>query len=290
MTKSIIITGATGYLGFNFLKKFLEMNYNVCVLKRQTSDVAKIKLLSNNIKFYDNDELSIIQMFKDNEVEMIIHFSTLYGRKGESMFQIKEANLDFPLLLLKYALRNNVKYFINTGTSLPHLTNQYSLFKNQFSECLEFYSFKITTINILLEHFYGPEDEDSKFISSMIGKMKNNIDEIELTEGIQLRDFIFIEDVIDAYLFIIRNLNKFEAYSNLPLGSGSVVTIREIVETIKRITCSKSELLFGKIPMRENELMKSDADISILKNLGWFPKFNLDEGLKIVIDSYNKKN
>lgn len=288
MSKSIIITGATGYLGFKFLKRILESNYNICVLKRETSDISKIKLLSEDIKFYNNDEASINKMFKQNDVEIIIHFSTLYGRKGETIFEIKEANLDFPLLLLKYAIDYEVKYFINTGTSLPYLTNQYSLFKNQFSECLDFFSSKIVSINILLEHFYGPDDDESKFISSMIGKMKKNVVEIELTEGTQLRDFIFIEDVINAYLCIIGNINNFSGFNVLPLGSGETVSIRKIVETIKDVSESKSNLLFGKIPMRENELLCSDADISKIKSLGWYPKFNLSEGLKLTVESYKK--
>ncbi|MFD1601604.1 NAD-dependent epimerase/dehydratase family protein [Flavobacterium artemisiae] len=286
MSKSIIITGATGYLGFKFLKHLLKDNFNICIIKRPTSDISKLRDLSKNIKFYNNDDISICNLFFENSVETIIHFSTLYGRKGETLFEIKDANLDFPLILLKYAIDNNVKYFINTGTSLPYLTNQYSLFKNQFAECLDFFSSKIVTLNILLEHFYGPDDEDSKFITSMIGKMKNNIANIELTAGTQLRDFIFIEDVINAYMCLLDNLDKFKGYNVLPLGSGEVVTIRTIVETIKKESGSDSNLLFGKIPMRENELLCSDADISKLKSLGWYPKFNLTEGIKLTVASY----
>ena len=288
MNKNIIITGATGYLGFKFLNRLIEDGFNVCVVKRKSSNVSKIELLTENIKFYNNDELSIIQMFQENKVDMIVHFSTLYGRKGETILEIKDANLDFPLLLLKHAISNNVNYFINTGTSLPYLTNQYSLFKHQFAECLEFFSSKITTINILLEHFYGPDDEDSKFITSMIGKMKSNVADIELTEGNQLRDFIFIEDVISAYLCVLNNITKFAGFNVLPLGSGETVTIRKIVETIKEVSGSTSNLLFGKVPMRENELMRSDADISKLKNLGWSPKYNLNAGLKLTVELYKK--
>lgn len=286
MSKNIIITGATGYLGFKFLKKLIEDGFNVCVVKRKSSDISKIEFLSKNIKFYDNDELSIVKMFEENEFEMVIHFSTLYGRKGETIFEIKDANLDFPLLLLKHSIDNNVKYFINTGTSLPYLTNQYSLFKNQFSECLEFFSSKITSVNVLLEHFYGPDDEDSKFVTSMIAKMKRNVIDIELTEGIQLRDFIFIEDVISAYLCLIDNMPNFKGFNVFPLGSGETVTVRKIVETIKEVSNSTSNLLFGKVPMRENELMCSDADISKLKKLGWNPKYTLNEGLRLTVESY----
>lgn len=286
MNKTIVITGATGYLGFKFLKNILKANYNICVLKRETSDISKIKDLSGDINFYNSDESGIHQMFVENNVEMIIHFATLYGRKGETIFEIKEANLDTPLLLLQYAIEHGVKYFINTGTSLPYLTNQYSLFKNQFSECLEFFSSNIVTINILLEHFYGPDDDDSKFISSMIGKMKRNVLEIQLTAGTQLRDFIFIEDVLSAYLCVINNIDKFSGFNVLPLGSSETVSIRKIVETIKEVSGSKSDLLFGKVAMRENELLCSDADISKLKSLGWSPNYTLNEGLKLTVESY----
>lgn len=289
MNKVILLTGATGYLGSRILKKLVYDNYRICVVKREQSNISKIQSISENIKFYNNDEVSLQNLFRENKIDIIIHFATLYGRKGETLFQIKEANLDLPLLILKFALENSVKYFINTGTSLPYLTNHYSLFKNQFSECLEFYSSKITSLNILLEHFYGPKDDKSKFISGIIGKMHDEFSEIELTEGIQLRDFIFVDDVVDAYSFMITNISKFEGFVNLPLGSGEVVTIRQIVEKIKELIGSNTNLLFGKIPMRENELMKSNADIQILNNLGWYPKFNLLEGLKITIQSHDNK-
>lgn len=283
--KTILLTGATGYLGSRLLSKLLKAGYAVCIVKRESSSLKQLQEFKGNFNFYNNDKDSIERLFHENTVDLIIHMATAYGRKGESMLEIKSTNFDFPLVVLKNAIEYKVKYFINTGTSLPYLTNQYSLFKNQFSECLEFFSAQITTVNILLEHFYGPGDDDTKFITSIIHKMKTNVAKIPLTAGIQIRDFIFVEDVLDAYFMIIKNLNKFNGYTNLPLGSGEGVTIREIVERIKKQSKSESDLQFGIVPMRENELMKSDADISILKALGWYPKYSLEKGLKITIDS-----
>jgi CDP-paratose synthetase len=282
--KTILLTGATGYLGSRLLEKLLQQNYTVIIVKRKTSSFEKIKELAN-IKFYNNSEADIKQLFEENNIDLILHLATLYGRKGETLMEIKNANLDFPLLLLNYALENDVKYFINTGTSLPFLTNQYALFKNQFAECLQFFNNKITSINILLEHFYGPGDDSSKFITAMIHKMKENVKEIQLTAGIQIRDFIYTEDVLNAYLTMIDSLNKFKGYNVVPLGSGETCTIREIVELIKLYSKSDSELQFGAIPMRDTELMKSDADISILKELGWKPKYSLKQGLELTVDS-----
>lgn len=283
--KTILLTGATGYLGSRLLSKLLKDDYAVCIVKRESSSLKQLLGLKGNLSFYNNDKDDIERLFHENKVDLIIHMATAYGRKGESMLEIKSTNFDFPLMILKNALEHKVKYFINTGTSLPYLTNQYSLFKNQFSECLEFFAAQITVVNILLEHFYGPGDDDTKFITSIIHKMKTNVTEIPLTAGTQIRDFIFVEDVLDAYFMIIKNLNKFNGYTNLPLGSGEGVTIREIVEHIKRQSKSESDLQFGIVPMRENELMKSDADISILKAMGWYPKYSLEKGLEITIDA-----
>lgn len=166
------------------------------------------------------------------------------------------------------------------------MTNHYSLFKSQFSEWLNYFSSQIVTINLLLEHFYGPDDDDSKFVTAMIGKMKKNVPDIELTAGTQLRDFIFIDDVISAYRCVIGNISLFSGFTDVPLGSGETVSIRNLVEIIKESSKSQTRLLFGSIPMRKTELLCSNADISILQNLGWTPKFSLNEGIKKTIDSY----
>jgi len=283
--KTVLLTGATGYLGGKLLEKLLLKNYSVCIIKRESSSLEKFEGLPGNFKFYNNDEESISKLFVENSIDFIIHMATAYGRKGESLQEIKAANLDFPLRILHYAMEHEVKFFLNTSTSLPKFTNQYALFKKQFSECLEFFTQQITSINVLLEHFYGPDDDNSKFVTSIIQKMKSNVKEIPLTVGTQIRDFIFVEDVLNAYLTIIDHADSFIGYNNVPLGSGEGVTIRSIVEMVKELSDSSTVLQFGAVAMRENELMKSDADISILKQLGWQPGYSLKEGLGITINS-----
>ncbi len=288
LINNIVITGATGYLGSRLVKRLLENGYKIHVVKRPSSIINEISSLSDNIFFYDSNPESLDTLFKKNDIDLVIHTATLYGRKGETISQIKEANLDFPFSILERAIDAEVPYFINTGTSLPYLTNQYSLFKHQFAECLEFFSKRIVSINILLEHFYGPNDDESKFISNMINKMRRNVPEIPLTLGTQSRDFIYIDDVLDAYILIINKISRFKFFNNVPLGTGKAETIRSVVETIKEISNSISHLNFGAIDMRDNELLKSDADISVLKQLNWYPKYSLREGLNIIISDSKK--
>lgn len=286
--KKVLITGSTGYLGSRLLKKLLARGYDVCVVKRVDSNIQQHVDLTGNIAYYNNDKSSINRLFSDHKIDLIIHMATAYGRKGELIEEIKDTNLDFPLNILIAALAAKVPYFINTGTSLPFLTNQYALFKNQFAECLQFFDSKITTINVLLEHFYGPGDDASKFITGMIVKMLSNVEKIDLTAGTQIRDFVFIEDVLDGYMSVIDHLMEFNGFTNLPLGSGIGITIKEVVEQIKDLSESTSRLNFGAIKMRDNELMHSDADLSLLKSFGWNPKYEIKEGLRLTIMEKNE--
>ena len=73
---------------------------------------------------------------------------------------------------------------------------------------------EIKTINMQLEHFYGPGAGDANFISAMINRLIHNDPRIDLTLGEQKRDFIYIDDVVDAYLEVLKAEYKIQdAYS-----------------------------------------------------------------------------
>ncbi len=71
-----------------------------------------------------------------------------------------------------------------------------------------------------------------------------------------------------------------EGFVTLDCGSGRAVSIREFVETIHHVTGSRSELRFGALPYRENEIMLSQADPAALRALGWDPQVSLEQGIK----------
>ena len=129
---------------------------------------------------------------------------------------------------------------------------------------------------------YGPDDDESKFTSYIINSCSKNDAEIKLTLGEQKRDFIYIDDVVFACQLLLSHKQdkEFEEYQ---LGSGVPVTIREFVETVHKLTKSRSLLRFGALDYRENEVMHSVANVESLTALGWKPRNNLVDGLKKVI-------
>jgi nucleoside-diphosphate-sugar epimerase len=146
---------------------------------------------------------------------------------------------------------------------------------------------KCTFINIRLEHMFGPGDGPSKFVTSVFQKMLDDVPEIKLTLGEQCRDFIYIDDVVDAYLRIIESINKIEhkRFWCFEAGRGTAISIREFITKAHGIIGSKSKLLFGALPYRENEIMYSKANVQKLEKMGWQCKVNLESGIQSVITS-----
>jgi CDP-paratose synthetase len=288
----ILITGGTGYLGSHFINKFCN-KYDFIVLKRSSSDINKIdyKNKNKNLIFYDSDKIILKDIFENNKIDIIFHCATNYGRSDLNALNILECNLTLPVSLLQLGKKFNINCFINTDTILDKGVSHYALSKSHFNEWLKIFSNEISCINVRLEHFYGPNDDDTKFISKILKLLFSNVKEIELTAGEQVRYFLHIEDVIDAFDTIISNISKIgSGYHNIDLGSSHGITIKDITKLLKFLTNNKvTDLKFGALSYRNNEVMNPILDLILIKELGWESKIKIEDGLKNIID-YEKSN
>jgi len=276
--KTILLTGATGYLGSNLSKAFVNNGYSVIVLKRRESNNYRLKDIIDSLKLYDVEDGD--KVFEENAIDCIVHTAAAYGKKNETLADIYKANLLFPTSLVDACIKYRIKFFLNTGTSLPANLNTYSLSKNGFSDLLQMQRKQINSTTIKLEYFYGPGDDNTKFVSYVLRNLMLNLPAIDFSEGTQLRDFIYIEDVVNAYLLLVKTMhNNEQQYSEISLGSGKVYSLREVVEKLKHYTNSNSALNFGALPMRDGDVMYSQADLKQLNLLGWQPKYDIDKGL-----------
>lgn len=284
----ILLTGATGFLGSNLIPAFLEAGHEVVILKRSFSDTRRIKDYLDKVRSFDIDLVPIERPFEEcGQFDCVVHTATNYGRQGETATEVFEANLSFPLRLLQTATFFNTAIFFNTATILYAYLNYYALSKRQFENWGRVFANegKIQFVNIKLEHMYGPGDDPSKFTTWIAQSCLKNIDKIELTPGEQKRDFIYIDDVVDAYSLMLKKSRRLDVgFQEVDLGNCKAISIREFVETVKRLTGANTELVFGAKPYRENEIMQSEANIAKLLELGWTPKYDLVTGLKEMIE------
>ena len=288
--KKILLTGVTGFLGSHLAKALLAVGYEVVALKRKSSSLHRVAPVVQDIDFFDIEGLDFDQLFRDcGKIDAIIHTATCYGRNNESVSEIFASNTEFPLRLLDAGNRAGVEAFFNTDTILDKYLNLYALSKNQLLQWGRFFSMheKIHFGNVRLEHFYGPDDDDTKFATYVIKSCLDNIPELKLTPGEQKRDFIYIDDVVSVYLLLLEKMGSFSnPFMESDIGSGQAVSIREFVEAVHRITASKTHLAFGALPYREGEVMLSEANIAPLMELGWTCSTNLEEGLRTAIKAY----
>jgi len=289
--KRVLLTGATGFLGSHLLESLLAAGHEVVILKRSTSDTWRINNLLGQVKSYDVDVQNIELAFKEKRVDVVIHTACIYGRKGETTAGVVESNLMFGLRVLDACLKYNVGLFCNTDTLLKNNLNDYSLSKSQFAAWLKQKSDKVQIANLKLEHMYGPKDDDAKLAPWLLSQLREDIPEINLTSGEQKRDFIYIDDVVSAYMKVLEQEDRLKKYSEFEVGTGKSIAVKLFIESLRdsyenRFGKSSSYLNFGAIIHRDGEVMNVQVDNSALITLGWKPKTLLKQGLCNMLEAY----
>ena len=130
---------------------------------------------------------------------------------------------------------------------------------------------------------YGPTQDLNRFIPIIIsGCIKNK--KFPCSKGNQLRDFLHIDDVVDA---ILKTLNSEEARGQIiNIGTGKPKKIKNIIEYIKK-TLKGGQPQYGKIKLRKDEILKVYPDINKAENtINWKPKISFKKGLKVTIESF----
>lgn len=285
---SILIAGSTGFLGSYLVKAFYKMGLRVIALKRSTSNTFRIKDYLDKCCFYDIDIVDLETVFSENNIDIVVNTVTNYGRLNKKISSLLETNLFFGLKLLEESTNHSVQAYINTDTMLEKKINAYALSKKQLVDWMKFFSNSSTKmINVKIEHMYGPLDDENKFIFWLIRQLRNNVNEVDLTSGVQKRDFIYVTDVVSAFCIILRNIESMNYFEEFEVGTGSSISVKQFIKQLyNELSKEKNintRLNFGAIQYRKNEEMNMVANITKLKNLGWEPVVTIGEGIKNIL-------
>ncbi len=291
MAKNILLTGATGFIGSQVLSRLIEDNYNVVALLRPTSNTWRIEHLKGTYVAFTilDANMGFDDVFEKNNIDTIIHTATEYGRTTP-LSSILNGNVIFPIKLIEAGLKYKLKRFINTDTFLCKDTyhgtylKYYAESKSMIKKYLIDYSTQIQVDSLMLEHPYGEHDAEGKFVTMLIKSFLQNKKEIDFTSGNQKRDFIYVADVVEAYLKVLqKEILPTPGFDEYEVGTGSSITVREFVERVAKVFKSNTILNFGALPGRQGEMPDSFADISKLKELGWEPHFNIESAMQRIM-------
>lgn len=293
MKKKILITGASGFLGVNLIRKLSKQKsfiiYGLVNLKtRKFEKIKKVKYIKSDI----SNSRQLKKKLKNN-FDYVINFAGNIDHKNKN--QTLKTHYFGLKNLINAIQKEKIKRFIQVGSSLeygnkecPHFENTKCNPKSHYGKSkflsTKFIQKKIKNYIILRPYqIYGAYQKINRLIPLVIDACLKN-KSFDCTDGSQYRDFLYVEDFIDLVIKIIKK-GKIKA-GIYNVGSGKPIKVKKVISSIQKII-KKGKPQFGKIKMRRDESNSSYPNISKIKrNLNWKPKTKFHYGLKKTINFY----
>ena len=300
MNSRILIVGGTGFIGYHVAKKALEKGWKVTSVSlhkpKKYRYLSKVNYLLLDIANKKKLKKKISSSF--NYVVNLGGYVDHSNSKQKSK-KILNSHLVGTMNLADIFIKKKIKAFIQIGSSLeygsaisPQKENDKCYPKSTYAVSkylstiylLRLFSLSKFPVTILrLYQAYGPKQDINRFLPNIILGCKKNI-EFPCSAGNQMRDFLFIDDVVSA---IFYTLNSKKARGEvINIGYGKPQKIKKIINQV-RILIGKGKPQFGKIKLRKDEVLRLYPSINkAFKKLKWKPKMSLLKGLKNTIRSY----
>ena len=302
----ILITGPAGFIGSNLLRKCVDEKLNVNVFLRKSSNTWRIEDILDKVQVH-NVDLSNTKEVQDKILKIkpktIFHLAA-YGayEYQDEIDNIKQAILDATMNLIRACSITGFNIFVNTGsnseygfkrfpmkeTDLLTPNSYYAVFKAASSMFCQYESIskKLPIVTVRPFHVYGPYEEKTRLIPTLISKFLNN-ECPPLTAPDIARDMIYVEDVVNFYLFLTNQNIDYGSIFNL--GTGAQYSLQEVVDLTLKLTDSKVKPIWNTMQKRKWDQISWEADINKVKKFfGWTPKNNLEKGLSKTINWYKK--
>ena len=322
--KNILITGGAGFIGSHLVKYFVKKykNYNIINIDKLTY-ASNIKFLNeieneNNYNFYELDICnldSMLKLFDEKKITHVIHLAaeSHVDKSIESSIEFGKSNVLGTLNLLEAAKNNwksnNEKLFYHISTDEvfgtlgekgkfneeskydPH--SPYSASKAASDHFVRAFhdTYKLPIIISNCSNNYGPNQNKEKLIPTIIYNLMTNTEIPIYGDGKNIRDWLFVEDHVDAIDLLFHKGKVGETYciggenehSNIELTK-KIISIYSSITGIDNIKLNK---LIKYVTDRLGHDKRYAIDITKIKNeFNWFPKTNLEKGLSETIKYY----
>ncbi len=264
--KSIIITGASGFIGKNLIELLKDKYEIICFDRENGKDVAKKEDFENLKADY---VIHLAALMRKETPKEMLNVNVLGTQNVLEFCKKTGAKLIFAS---SSAVYGNAKGQIKEDSPLKP-ESFYGVTKLMGEELCKFYN-KNSNVQIVILRFFNVfgKGQGGALIPEIISQLEK--DKIILRNPYPKKDFVYIKDVAEAIVKSL-DLNSFEIIN---IGTGKSHSIREIAEKIADLSGKKKEIEFS-----ENVKLNIDsrADFSKAKKLlGWEPKISLEEGLK----------
>tara|TARA_E500000178_G_scaffold355600_1_gene428820 strand:- start:1490 stop:2398 length:909 start_codon:yes stop_codon:yes gene_type:complete len=300
--KKILIAGGTGFIGYHLSKACLKMNWKVTSV---STKLPKKNRKLKNIKYLicDLTKLDDVRTKLNKNFNFVVNLSGYVNHKNKKKTLRSHLKGAKNLVSYLYEKKNkSLEKFVQMGSSAEYGKLKGSQKETVNCETKSIYGLaKLKTTKYLMSQFekmnfpvailrlyqaYGPNQDINRLIPIAIDACKKN-KSFNCSDGNQLRDFIYIDDVVTAIIKILKNKKSTGQIYNL--GTGKCFTIKSVISNISKYY-KGGKPLYGKIKLRKEEPRITFANIKkITKEIKWMPKTSLIIGLKKTLKYNDRK-
>ena len=299
MSKSILIAGGTGFIGFHLAKKCLSLNWSVTSLSTNKPKKNR-KLKKVNYKICDVSNYNQINKKIKPDYDYVVNLAGYVDHTNKP--KTMKSHYIGCKNLSNFFLNSKIKKFVQIGSCIEYgkiespqkeikqnkktfsIYGKAKLLSTIFLQNFyKKYNYEVTILRLYL--VYGPFQDTNRVIPvTIINALKNK--SFNCSNGQQLRDFTYIDDIISAIIKTLKNLKSSGEIINI--GSGKPIAIKKVIIKICGLLNS-GKPLFGKIDLRKDEIMKLYPNINKAKKiLRWNSRTPLEVGLRKTIKFFGK--
>ncbi len=314
----ILVTGAAGFIGYHLIKKILNKNkkvigidninsyYDIKLKKDRINNLKKNYKKFSFLKIDLSNYKKLNDIVKKNKINIIIHLAaqagvrysikyprTYFKSNLEGFFNILEISRDNKIKHLIYASTSSVygdskKFPSNENDRTDQPLSFYAATKKSNEVMAHSYSYiyKIPCTGVRFFTVYGPFGRPDMALFKFTKNIINN-HSIELfNNGKHLRDFTYVDDIVDGiYSLINKQSKKTIPYEIFNIGNGSP---KKLLDYLKYIEKSLNRISKTKrLPLQVGDVIKTHSDINKLKKYtGYKPKTNIKIGIEKFIEWY----
>jgi UDP-glucose 4-epimerase len=299
-----MVTGGSGFIGRKLCAGLISLEaqvFNLDMNQPRSGENSGAEYLPVDL----TEKEQIIDAINQIKPEIVFHLAADISRAGDFqvLYRIVDTNLMATMNLLSgLAQTDSLQSVIIAGTAEEYGINEapfreairenpvspYSYSKVCQSHlctlAYKLYGVPVTVLRASLA--YGPGQGEVMFIPSLIKALLRD-EPFPMTTGEQLRDFIYIDDLVEAY--VTAGSSGVVAGEILNIGLGKSYKIKDIAMKIGRLLGKEHLILTGKMGYRNLEVMDYRVDISkARKVLSWAPKVDIDRGLQLTVEGFLK--
>jgi nucleoside-diphosphate-sugar epimerase len=292
---SVLVTGATGYIGRNLVLRLIDAGCTVHAVVRPNSTPDAIHSLPGMVvQVHDGTTEHLCQILEAAAPEIVFHLASkfLASHNISDVDLLIRSNLLFATQLAEAAVRAGCKAFVNTGTFWQHYHDAtydpvclYAATKQGFESILEYYAqcWRLRIITLILSDTYGPRDPRRK-IFTLLRNSAIRGERLDLSYGEQKLDMVYIDDVVEAFITAARLLSSGDVKDTrrFAVRSGRAVSLREIISLYQAAGGPVPKVQWGGLPYRDREVMTPWTGGEVLP--GWQAKVSLEEGLHRMVN------